>query len=505
MKQAFLYFFLLLFSMLCFPIYESSIAVSKQAGGKSSAFLALVQEKSHLISQSVKIIKISDGTPLFQLNADKLQVPASVSKLITSAAALVKFGPTKTFTTRFYRRGSMENGVIKGDLVAVGDGDPYLVSELLWQFSADLKHMGIREIKGDLIIDNSLFDGVTRDNSRKEGIASSTHAYDAPVSAFGVNFNTLAIALAPSTQVGEKAIISLDPYMLDGVDIVNKTSTSSRETNQGVKIARMSLHNGAQKLVASGRVSQGDGLQKIYRSVNDHVLTSGEYVRAFLKAENITIKGNVRSGLRKKNDELVYELNSYPLSRIIEGLNQYSNNYIADVLVKRMGAEFFPLKSQSHAKKQLGSYQNGVSVIETFLRNDVGIKSRFVLQNGSGLSIKNRFNADQLCQLLKYMAERMDVFPEFLSSLPASGLTGTLKKRFLDKSYKDLIGKIRAKTGTLQEPISVSSLAGYVNHPIHGLLAFAIIQNGISGKKQPSIDELRRQQDKQVSAILKLF
>jgi D-alanyl-D-alanine carboxypeptidase/D-alanyl-D-alanine-endopeptidase (penicillin-binding protein 4) len=82
-------------------------------------------------------------------------------------------------------------------------------------------------------------------------------------------------------------------------------------------------------------------------------------------------------------------------------------------------------------------------------------------------------------------------------------LTGTLEKRFNLSETQTLRGKVRAKTGTLSEPVSVSSLAGYVYHPVHGLLAFAILQNGIVGKKQPGIDVLREMQDRTVAGFLK--
>jgi D-alanyl-D-alanine carboxypeptidase/D-alanyl-D-alanine-endopeptidase (penicillin-binding protein 4) len=115
--------------------------------------------------------------------------------------------------------------------------------------------------------------------------------------------------------------------------------------------------------------------------------------------------------------------------------------------------------------------------------------------NGSGLSTNNRLSARNLTDVLVYAAEKMEIFPEFLASLPASGWDGTLKKRFDDPGMKLLSGKVRAKTGTLSQPVSVSSLAGYVRHPVHGLVAFAIVQNGIPGRNQPSIDGLRRSQD----------
>ena len=101
------------------------------------------------------------------------------------------------------------------------------------------------------------------------------------------------------------------------------------------------------------------------------------------------------------------------------------------------------------------------------------------------------------------METRADIFPEFLASLPASGRDGTLKKRFDVMSTQSAIGKVRAKTGTLTQPVTVSSLAGYLRHPQHGWIAFAIMQNGKSRKRQPSVLDLRAKQDKAVTQMLK--
>ena len=107
--------------------------------------------------------------------------------------------------------------------------------------------------------------------------------------------------------------------------------------------------------------------------------------------------------------------------------------------------------------------------------------------------------------LLEYMYKRMDIFPEFLSSLPASGWDGTLEDRFRRQNLKHLVGKVRAKTGTLTRPISVSSLAGYMGHPKHGMLAFVIIENGKAKKEQANILDLRARQESALSIITKRY
>jgi D-alanyl-D-alanine carboxypeptidase/D-alanyl-D-alanine-endopeptidase (penicillin-binding protein 4) len=461
-------------------------AVDKILGGKISD-----------VTQSVHVVRISDGATLYEKNPDQTLVPASVTKVLTSATALSRFTPVHTFKTKFFASGR-QGKTVTGNLYVQGDGDPFLVSEKLWQVAADLRHLGIQEIRGDIIIDNSLFDGPARDDSRKSGKNNSHNAYDAPVSAFGVNFNTYAVAVAPGEKAGAPAFVSLDPYPLSNVQIVNQVKTTG-SGGKDISVNRTSGKNG-DRITVSGTIAVGEPVAKVYRSVGNNVVASGMLLRSFFEAAGIAVKGSVGEGRIPGSAQEILVLDSYEMSKIVSGLNVFSNNYIADVLIKRLGAAF-PKTGKADAPGS-GSYENGVDVIRRFLREDVGIKSAYTLNDGSGLSVDNRLSARQITQVLAYMETRMDVFPEFFFSLPATGWNGTLKKRFGKGDAMDLRGLIRAKTGTLTQPVSVAGLAGYFRHPQHGLVAFSIIENGNSGKKQPAIAALRDRQDEVVVSLM---
>src|SRR5262245_39584224 len=111
----------------------------------------LLEEQKN-VEQSVLVVRLADGKALYEKNADQLVSPASVTKLVTTAAVLSKFTPVHTFKTRFYFTGQRKNDRILGDLIVEGDGDPFIVSEKLWQLAADIKNLGIREFTGDLVI-----------------------------------------------------------------------------------------------------------------------------------------------------------------------------------------------------------------------------------------------------------------------------------------------------------------------------------------------------------------
>jgi D-alanyl-D-alanine carboxypeptidase/D-alanyl-D-alanine-endopeptidase (penicillin-binding protein 4) len=239
-------------------------------------------------------------------------------------------------------------------------------------------------------------------------------------------------------------------------------------------------------------------LVKIYRSVNNPHLASVEMVRAFIENQGILIRGDNEIAETPKAAKEILGLSGYSLDFVVKGLNNFSNNYIADMLLKRLGSAF-PASGQADQPGS-GTERSGLKVLERYLKNEVGIKSPYTLMNASGLSFENRLSASQVNQVLLRMAKSLDVFPEFFASLPAAGRDGTLKKRFQNDS-QSLASNIRAKTGTLTSPRSVSSLAGYVKTPKDGLLVFTIIGNGLEGKAQPGIADLHRFQDKLVSLL----
>jgi D-alanyl-D-alanine carboxypeptidase/D-alanyl-D-alanine-endopeptidase (penicillin-binding protein 4) len=440
--------------------------------------------------------RVRDGKVLFESNADALLSPASATKVLTSAAALAYFGPAFTFTTPILYSGTLERQRLRGDLYVQGNGDPFLVSEVLWQTAIDLRHLGIREITGNVIIDNTLFDSETRDESRLEGTQQSIHAYDAPVSAFAVNFNTVAVAFAPTTK-GKAAISEVTPFPLKNVRLSSRAMTISGDNSAQVSVTRSSLPNGGVSLKGAGTIGASARLKKIYRSAADPTITSGDYLIGFLEKANIKVSVKVRAGKTPSNAKLLYEINGFEMRRIVQGLNTFSNNFIADMLTKRLGAAF---GDESKADSTgSGSLKFGVKVLSDFLRGDVGVKSDFKLFNGSGLSTENRLSARQLLTVLNYMESRGELFPDFLASLPANGWDGTLRKRM---SRDDgMAGQIHAKSGTLTEPITVASLAGYFRHPKEGWVSFVMIGNGREGKGQPGLQDLRSLQDDVLKGI----
>ncbi len=473
---------------------SSSVSLAGFNKNKLDSLFSSAKSSDH----GVMFTRISDGQILYQKNPDQLLSPASLTKIITSAASLAYFGPSYSFKTPIYYSGNITGGRLKGDLYIVGNGDPFLVSEILWQTAVDLRHHGIKAIDGDIVIDNSLFDRESRDESRQDSAKFSTHAYDAPISAFAINFNTMALAIAPSVTLKQPAFVSLSPFPMKSVRISGSVATTPGSSSSEVYASRTSEKNGAIRLTTNGTIGIDAPIKKIYRSVGEPDVAAGEYILGFLADAGIKVVGRSRVGILRTGSPHLYDIVGYEMRRIAAGLNTFSNNFIADILTKRLGAAFGDPSSPD--KPGSGTLANGVKVITQFLRNDLGIKEEFKLLNGSGLSIENRLTAKQLMTVLSWMEKQGELFPDFLGSLPASGWDGTLKKRM--NKATPLTGLIRAKTGTLTEPITVSSMAGYFRHPSEGWVSFVILSNGRLGASQPGLAQLRKIQEDVLNSLL---
>lgn len=445
---------------------------------------------------SAIFFRLKDGKVLFETGADALLSPASATKILTSAVALSYFGPAHTFKTPIFYTGKLEKNRLRGDLFVQGSGDPFLISEIIWQTAVDLKHLGIKEITGSIVIDNSLFDSEARDQSRLESTQKSTHAYDAPVSAFAINFNTIAVATSPTTR-GKLALSEITPFPLRHVKLSSRTLTTSGDDNSQVTLVRNTTPNGGVSLKASGVIGLEAATKKIYRSAADPAVAAGDYLVAFLERGGVRVSGRHRIGKVPASAKLLYSINGFEMRRIVQGLNTFSNNFIADMLTKKLGSTFAD-ESNPEASGS-GSLSSGAKVLTRFLREEVGIKSEFKILNGSGLSTENRLSARQLGSVLNYMESRGELFPDFLSSLPANGWDGTLRKRMTRDD--SLAGQIHAKSGTLTEPITVATLAGYFRHPKEGWVSFVLMSNGREGKPQPGLQDVRNLQDDVLKGI----
>jgi len=405
------------------------------------------------------------GMTLASINGDTPFNPASCAKIVTSAAALAFLGPDYRFETTFYTdRTGRGYGPIE-NLYVSGNGDPSLVNEELWQIAEALVNHGIKSISGDIVIDDSFFDGPWY--PRKDG--DDERAYTATTSAVALNFNSVKIIIEPGERSGEKAVVTADPPT-SYIRIVNNVVTGRK--------FRATITSGpsseqVETFIVSGTIPLRAEPKSFYRNIRDPARYAGSVLKDFLAQRGVVINGAVRKGPVPSGSRGIVRWQSKPLREIVRDMNKFSNNFIAEQLIKHLG---------SVKKGTPGTTAKGVEVLDDYL-SSLGVeRGTYTLENGSGLSAVSRISARQLLKVLLAVYGNPRIRMDFIDSLSVLGVDGTMHRW---RSSPNLRGTLRAKTGSLD---NVITLAGYVPMSNGRTGTFVILANGFKRGKHSAHD-----------------
>lgn len=393
-------------------------------------------------SVSAMVVPLDSGKTRLSHQAGTPRNPASVMKLLTTFAALEILGPAHTWQTRFYINGTLKNGVLDGDLVIKGGGDPYLVQEQFWLQLAALRELGIETIKGNLLIDNSAFNLPPYDRSDFD--KQPTRLYNVGPSATVLNFNASRFRIHPKDG---KVEVLLDPP-IHNVVINNrmKLVEGSCRGAQGGWSVDVAQKQSKAYVVFSGRYRSKCGSYDLRRVVLDpDAYLYGDFAYLW-RSLGGKFEGGYANVEVKEDAEPVYTGESKTLAEVIAGANKYSNNLLARQLLLAIGYHYFGEGT---------TVKDGVDSVQAWLRDKGLIMPNLVMENGAGLSRQISMSAASLSKLLVYAANSA-YHPEFMASFSLSGLDGTMKKRLEDLN---LGGRARLKTGYVK---GVRTLAGYL-------------------------------------------
>lgn len=412
---------------------------------------------------------------IYSRNSDSLFTPASNMKMFTSAMALKKVGPDYRFHTRLYAVGRIEGTVLKGDLYIKGFGDPSLVTEQMWILVNELKNLPITKIEGNIIADNSYFDGQGRLKSWSS--YKGPEAYLAPMGALSFNFNTVTVYVEPGKSVGERPRVVVDPN-IDYLRIRNKAVTTGNKRSRRKLIVNRLERKGYDEIIVKGRLPKNVARKRFFLNVTDPQMYTASAFKRFLNQAGVQVTGKTKRGLVPKGATLVVDHESPPLGRILRGLNKYSNNFIAEQILRTLGAQFMG---------EPGTTKNGVLLLQEYMRELGYTPDQYRMVDGSGLSKTNLVTPDQVIALLEDAHSDFSIFPEFISALGVMGLDGSVIDRMDDNKEAQ---KIRVKTGTLNH---VSALSGYFQSQDGERFAFSILLNDVrcsNGKATKLEDEI---------------
>jgi D-alanyl-D-alanine carboxypeptidase/D-alanyl-D-alanine-endopeptidase (penicillin-binding protein 4) len=426
----------------------------------------LARTPLHAARAGIFVASLDSGQTLYAHDADALLNPASNVKLFTSAAALARLGPEYRFETEVYADAPPHGGQVKA-LFVKGKGDPTFVTERLWALAGEIAHRGVKQVKGDLVVDDGFFDG------EREGPGydqeKGDRSYLAPIGALSLNFNAVAIHVAPGGRPGEKGRVEIEPAS-EFFQIENRTVTVRAGARRRVTPASVPLPHGRQRITVDGRLPLGSHEQVLWRKIDDPPLYFGFTLKQLLELRGVKVSGTVRRAAVPDGAKLLCSSESEALGEIVRKLEKTSNNFVAEQLLKTLGAE---------RRGPPGSWAKGVEAVEDFLA-EVGIpRGAYVMKNGSGLNDTNRFSARQTVTLLREMWKRFASMPDFLAALPIAGKDGTTRWRMQATE-----GRLRAKTGTLE---GVTSLSGFVETAAHERLVFSVLVNDFPGRATPVV------------------
>lgn len=423
----------------------------------------LKRHKIPLADVSIYVRDVSGARPpVVSVNASVPRNPASVTKMLTTLAALEMLGPGYQWKTQAYRKGALERGVLKGDLAIKGFGDPYFTPESLWTFVRSLRDRGLRVIEGDVLLDDGYFAPPQAERGDFDG--RPDRAYNALPYALSLNFQATRINLVPDRTSNLIRVFS-EPTLAN-LDIQNRLKPVAGPCRGAQARPQLRVSNDVQSatVIVSGKLSVRCNDMSYTRLVMDPSDHLGGAFRTLWKEAGGTLQGDVERGDTPPQAHWVYTQLSRPLGETIRGMNKYSNNLMSRLLFLTLGAE---------AHGAPGTLDKGRRAVTEWLEGTGISMPELFVENGAGLSRMARISAEHMGELLRF-AYMTPVMPEFMSSLSILGVDGTLRKRF---PKSPLSGRVHAKTGSLN---FVSALGGYVLDRRSRRLVVVLFLNGRS-------------------------
>ena len=384
---------------------------------------------------SILVRRLDSPEPMLSHLPEVARNPASVMKLVTTWSGLELLGPAYTWPTEVYFDGGFDGRRLYGDLAIKGHGDPFLVIEEFWKLLRAVRRLGLHEIEGDLLLDDSFFDIPPEDPGAFDGQPYRT--YNVVPNALLVNFKAVRffflIDLVDGPCRGYQAGISFN---------VDDPADMSRIIFEGDFPARCNNY-----------------------SLSRTVLEHDTYVYGIFRSLWGELGGSLEGGFRKgpipESASRVVTWESPPLAEVIRSINKNSNNVMTRQLLLTIGAEHVGTP---------GTEMNGIAVIDEFLTAEGVHDGSLQIVNGAGLSRESRVSARMLVDMLE-AAARGAYAPEFLASLSIAGVDGTTRNRFDANSGN---GVMHVKSGRLDH---VSALAGYAHGDDDAIYALAVMMN----------------------------
>ncbi|MFY9314517.1 MAG: D-alanyl-D-alanine carboxypeptidase/D-alanyl-D-alanine-endopeptidase [Burkholderiales bacterium] len=465
-------------SFLFLLMAAAAFAVQAQGALPDSVQRALEAAKIPAASVAVVVQEVGAPQLILRANSAAAMNPASVMKLVTTYAALEQLGPAFRWRTEAWVAGTLSDGVLDGDLVLRGRGDPKLDLEAFWRLVRALRGKGLREIRGGLVLDRSYFERAAGDPGRFDG--DPFRPYNVLPDALLVNYKSLRFVFVPEPErAGVRVYVEPHPPSLELINVLRLAEGGCPEGSAFRAMLKPSFDPARPRVIFAGQYPQrcGEGhLNVALLEPNDQV--AGVLRQFWAESGGVWTGGGddaVREGAVPKDARLLHVHESQPLAEIVRDTNKFSNNIMARHLFLTLGAE-----SNGHP----ASAQKAAAAIRAWLAQKKIAAPELVLENGSGLSRAERISADNLAAMLQ-AAWKSAVMPEFIASMPLAAVDGTMRKRLKGEG---VAGQAHIKTGLLAE---VRGMAGYVlGRSGQRAVVVMLVNHPNAHQAQPAMDAL---------------
>lgn len=417
----------------------------------------------HTAFEGVFIQRLKDQYVLYERNADRVFLPASNNKILTSLAALTELGPDYTYHTTLLAAGHItRDGVLHGNLIIRGSGDPTLTDQELQEMAQEARKHGLQRVLGTLLYDDSLFDK----QWLGDGWAwdDEPYYYSAEISALNVDGNLITVHLMPGKKVDAPVRVEISP-ITNYLRIENQAVTGPPKSQNTLFCTRL---EGRNTLLITGRlpldIKSGD-VPTVRLTIVDPARYTATILLKDLQDAGIRFDRTRVLDIPQEPDNAVpfIDHESAPLSTILRLMNKPSNNLIAECLLKTVGA------------KATGKGTGGVDGSAVQTARNIFQKAGLIMEevrqaDGSGLSRINFVSPRDLVIALSYLAKQ-PYFSVFYDSLPIAGVDGSLYYRM---KGTPAVGNCHAKTGYVSQ---VNTLSGYVTDKDGDIIVFSIMFN----------------------------
>lgn len=406
---------------------------------------------------SIHVQDLDSGEVLVSWNETVPRNPGSTIKLLTTLAAIDILGPTYTWRTDIFALGPVDDGTLQGDLLLRGQGDPFLVTERVWQMLRRIRHAGIDTIAGDLLIDDSYFD--VGDYNPGAFDSQPLRAYNVAPNALLMNYKVVRYWFEPAEEPG-KVDIWTDPPLAN-LEIDNQLRLKPGPCRGYQRGIAVTTDDKVSRMTFSGAFPAGCERYAMDRATLSHQSFAYGLFKSMWRESGGVFDGGWAIAQAPEGAEPLVEFRSLPLADVITRVNKHSNNVMARQLLYTLSAEVLGPP---------GTEAGGRKVVADWLRDNGFEFTELAFDNGAGLSREARITAADFAAMLQF-AWRQPYMPEYVSSLSLAGLDGTLRYRMRGGPLQ---GAGHLKTGSLDH---VAGIAGYFQARSGRRFSVVVLQN----------------------------